>query len=37
MFGRVIITNLKPLDSHVTFIVNGKYAASPLGNQMLGV
>src|SRR5580693_3941633 len=37
MLRGVVIANLQALDAHVALIVNGEYAASPLGNQMPGI
>src|SRR5512142_3246234 len=35
MFGGAVVPNFNTLDSHVTLVVNGKYAASAIGSEML--
>ena len=35
MFGGAEVANFKPLDPYVTLVVNGEYAASAPGSEML--
>ena len=37
MFGGAVVPNFKAVDSYVTFVVNGNYAASAIGSEMLCV